>query len=107
MCHLWRVHRLFLVLFRVHRHFLVSVSMGECEDAKQETESCFARNKPRNKKEERETKVQGSDKRENANEAEKSLSFAWNATVLVIFLSHLRRLPPCVEVARVAGALLL
>ena len=78
--------------------------MGECEDAKQETESCFARNKPRNKKEERETKVQGSDKRENANEAEKSLSFAWNATVLVIFSSHSMCLPPCDEVACVVVA---
>ena len=81
--------------------------MGECEDAKQETESCFARNKPRNKKEERETKVQGSDKRENANEAEKNLLFAWNATVRVIFPSHLTLLPPCDEVACVVGALLL
>ena len=62
--------------------------------AKQETESCFARNKARNKKD-------GLERRDYTATHE---IFACKATVLVIFASHLMHLPPCDEVLRVVNA---
>ena len=81
----------FLFRFAFIVTFLFLFLWENMRSAKQETESCFARNKARNKKD-------GLERRDYTATHE---IFACKATVFVIFASHLMHLPPCDEVARV------